>query len=118
MNGLSEDIPKQYGKIHPVNIQKANWKMAMGIVDLPINIYSSAIATGSCTKADRVSIDVQDQTALREWQLAMGVWRDVSSSDSDDDLVLTEDTMGDFSHTYHAPRLFFWDYSILASPVA
>lgn len=83
-----------------------------------IYIYSSAIATGSCTKADRVSIDVQDQTALREWQLAMGVWRDVSSSDSDDDLVLTEDTMGDFSHTYHAPRLFFWDYSILASPVA
>ena len=54
----------------------------------PIYIYSSAIATGSCTKADRVSIDVQDQTALREWQLAMGVWRDVSSSDSDDDLVL------------------------------
>jgi hypothetical protein len=44
MNGLSENIPKQYGKIHLVNIQKANWKMAMEIVDLPIKIYKNMVS--------------------------------------------------------------------------
>jgi hypothetical protein len=44
MNGLSENIPKQYGKIHLVNIQKANWKMAMKIVDLPIKIYKNMVS--------------------------------------------------------------------------
>ena len=88
---------------------------------IPIFLYSSAAATGSCAKADRVSKGVQDQIAFRGWQLAMGVWRDVSSSSSDDDSYIgTEDTVGRSTRTHthtHVPilivllgfDLFFWD---------
>ena len=90
-----------------------------------VNMYkyndSGAAATGSCAKADRVSKGVQDQIAFRGWQLAMGVWRDVSSSSSDDDSYIgTEDTVGRSTRTHthtHVPilivllgfDLFFWD---------